>query len=431
MSLITHLLNHYGYIVLIIALFLELIAFPLPGELLMSYCGFLVFEGKLNFYLCILFSTIGAILGITVSYLIGKKFGVPFFNRYGKYVHFGPDKIDKTSQWFDKYGDRLLIFAFFIFGVRHITGYFSGITRIVYKRFAFNAYLGALIWCSTFIYLGKVFGQNWQIIHQEAARYLFVIAVSIIIILVLIYVYKTFQAKISNYLTVNLKKLFGIYQSYRKIKIIITAIIGVTLTLLLLVFGLIQDFLGNEFTKFDSITTYIISSTFNHNWDWVMKLILNSISLPIVILLTSLLILWVLKNGENKALEIRSILLIIIGGGFLQELLTRFFKLIKIQALVANDTYTFPSEQTFMAIVTFGLLLYYLIRYNKKIIINHLATIFFIILCLAIGISTIYLNIQYPIDVVAGYEIGGVWLGLNIILLETNRLLIKLKKLNN
>ena len=37
------LINHYGYIILFSALVLELIAFPLPGELMMTYCGFLVY----------------------------------------------------------------------------------------------------------------------------------------------------------------------------------------------------------------------------------------------------------------------------------------------------------------------------------------------------------------------------------------------------
>jgi membrane protein DedA with SNARE-associated domain len=41
------LLNHYGYMALFVVLMLELIVLSTLGELLMNYCGFLVYEGKL------------------------------------------------------------------------------------------------------------------------------------------------------------------------------------------------------------------------------------------------------------------------------------------------------------------------------------------------------------------------------------------------
>lgn len=172
MDFITQLLDKYGYIILFISLFLELLALPLPGEILMSYCGFVVFQGKLNFILCIIVSTLGVIFGVTLSYFIGKKFGVKFFNKYGKYIHLGPEKIKKVDKWFDKYGNKLLIFTYFIPGVRHITGYTAGTTSLSYKKFSVNAYLGAFIWVTTFISLGKILGDNWNNINKYIGSYL-------------------------------------------------------------------------------------------------------------------------------------------------------------------------------------------------------------------------------------------------------------------
>ena len=42
----TAYMDQFGYIVLFAALLLELIALPLPGEVLMSYTGFLIFYSK-------------------------------------------------------------------------------------------------------------------------------------------------------------------------------------------------------------------------------------------------------------------------------------------------------------------------------------------------------------------------------------------------
>ncbi|WP_410513588.1 phosphatase PAP2 family protein [Paenibacillus sp. BR2-3] len=44
-----------------------------------------------------------------------------------------------------------------------------------------------------------------------------------------------------------------------------------------------------------------------------------------------------------------------------------------------------------------------------------------ILLCLLVGLSRIYFEVQFPSDVVAGYVFGGVWISLNVILLEILR----------
>ena len=126
---INALLNHYGYIVLFVALILELIAVPLPGEILMTYCGFLVYQGKMNLAISVIIAALGAIVGITIAYWVGITLGVAFFNKYGHYIHLGTKRMEQSSKWFERYGSNLLIIAYFIPGIRHITGYFSGVSK--------------------------------------------------------------------------------------------------------------------------------------------------------------------------------------------------------------------------------------------------------------------------------------------------------------
>jgi len=79
LSNLTAYIDQYGYVVLFAALLLELIALPLPGEVFMSYSGFLVFQGHLNWFVSILMAGVGACIGMTLSYWIGFKLGKPFF----------------------------------------------------------------------------------------------------------------------------------------------------------------------------------------------------------------------------------------------------------------------------------------------------------------------------------------------------------------
>ncbi|MBU3190777.1 DedA family protein [Clostridium bowmanii] len=201
MQHIIGLLNNYGNIVLPISLILELIALPLPGEAILTYCGVLVNQGKMNWILSIFVALIGAIIGVTLSYFIGGILGTTFIEKYGHYVHMDKKNLDKVSVWFEKYGNRLLVVTYFIPGVRHITEYFSGITKISYKKFALYSYVGAIIWTSTFISLGSLFGANWDKYHGLVTAFLVRGGVAIFLIAIAIHIlikYKFYLNEVSK-----------------------------------------------------------------------------------------------------------------------------------------------------------------------------------------------------------------------------------------
>lgn len=187
MEFIKLLLDDYGYAVLFVSLMLQFIALPLPGQTLMSYCGYLVHIGKLNWTISITLSALGTVVGITISYFIGRTLGVNFLNRYGRYVHMGPENLEKVSKWFDKYGCNILTISYFIPGIRHLTGYFAGITKISFKKFAISAYLGAFLWSFTFITLGKFLGSGWDRVHTYINKYFVFIVIVILALVISIY----------------------------------------------------------------------------------------------------------------------------------------------------------------------------------------------------------------------------------------------------
>lgn len=196
MQFLTTLIEHYGYVVLFLSLMLELIALPLPGEFLMGYAGVLVFQGNLSWIISIIIAGVGSCTGMTISYWRGYKLGAPFFHKHGHRIHLGPDKLEKISSWFKKYGNKLLVIAYFIPGVRHITGYFSGITHIPFRTYALYAYIGAFIWTGTFISLGKLLGPQWEQFHTSVKKYFFI--GSVIVIIAIIYVLKNYKLKIKE-----------------------------------------------------------------------------------------------------------------------------------------------------------------------------------------------------------------------------------------
>ncbi|MDP4183051.1 MAG: VTT domain-containing protein, partial [Bacillota bacterium] len=414
-----------GYVVLYIALTLELIALPAPGEALMTYCGFLVFQGKLNWVISIIVAASGVVSGITISYFIGRALENTFFTKYGSYVHMGPDKLEKTSRWFEKYGNGLLFVAYFIPGVRHITGYFSGVTKIPYKRFAVNAYLGALLWTGTFISLGKVLGSNWEKFHVSIKKYLIIGGIIVGVVMICIYLYRSYKQQIVESVEKSLNYSFKIFRSLGRVRIAVAGVGVVFIAFVVLIAGLIQDFLANEFGQFDRISSYVMSQIFSGNWALLFRLAGFLTAYQVLIAVSALLLIWIMFKGKNRFLEVRFMIFTVLGGEFLEEILRPIFHRVgPFGVAVAEHTkYTFPSEQSLMALITFGFAAFIIIRYINRKWLGTIVVLFTLVICILSGLSPVFFNLQYPSDVAAGYVFGGAWLSMNIVLLEVFRIL--------
>jgi len=422
------LVNHYGYIILFSALVLELIAFPLPGELMMTYCGFLVYQSKMNFVISILVATAGVIVGITTSYFIGTKLGAKFFEKYGSYIHLGPDKIEKTSRWFKSSGNKLLILAYFIPGVRHITGYFSGITKISYKRFALNAYFGAFLWTATFISLGKVLGPNWDKFHSYISKYLIIGSIIISLILLIIYAYRNHKKRIieTTYKILNVSIIT--FHSMGRMKVVIAGVAVAFLGFSVLVIGVIQDYLSHEFAQFDIVVSYLVNAIFDSKYSRLIGMVDLFTSIKVLVPLTILMFIWIIRRNTNRILEMQFLFITIAGGEILQYVLRHVFRRLgPSQISMINNQYTFPSNQSLMAIVAYGFFVYIIVNHVKKGWAKTVVLIVTLFICILSGLNPIFFQTQYPSDVYAGYIFGGVWLTVNIILLEVYRILPKIK----
>lgn len=187
---IQELFASYGYSVLFFGLLLEFIALPFPGETTMAFAGFLSYTGRLDFMTLVVLAFAGTTSGMTITYFIGLKAGLPFIQRYGKWFLFSPAKLEKTQHWFERYGSFLISIGYFIPGVRHFTGYFAGIIALPFRKFALYAYGGALLWVLVFLSIGKLFGPQWMGIFHLFELYALWIVSGILVITALVVLYR-------------------------------------------------------------------------------------------------------------------------------------------------------------------------------------------------------------------------------------------------
>jgi membrane protein DedA with SNARE-associated domain len=77
-------------------------------------------------------------------------------------VHVTPDKVNRVHRWFKRFGGLTLTFGYYVPGIRHLTAYVAGASKLEYPVFAAFAYTGAVLWTATFISLGYLLGDHWS-----------------------------------------------------------------------------------------------------------------------------------------------------------------------------------------------------------------------------------------------------------------------------
>ncbi|MGZ4030819.1 MAG: DedA family protein [Tumebacillaceae bacterium] len=178
---VLQLVTSYGYYGLFLSLILGIVGLPIPDEVLMTYCGYLVSQGDMNYWWTLLTAFTGSVVGITISYWLGRRFGLPIVERYGRRFGVTEKRLDKVNSWYSRFGKIVLMIGYFIAGVRHVTAFAAGISRMNFASFAIFAYLGAAIWTLTFITLGKLLGVHWHRVVALSHRFLFWVLVLVAI----------------------------------------------------------------------------------------------------------------------------------------------------------------------------------------------------------------------------------------------------------
>ena len=185
MEMLFKLLAEHVYIILFVSLILEFAALPLPGETMMVVAGIMAYNNHGSYIGMIVASALGTVLGMQFSYEVGRRLGTRAVDKYGSYIGLTPYRMTKAADFFNRFGNIVIVIAYFLPGVRHILGYFSGISRINAKRFHVYSTVGGILWVVVFITLGYVLGPSaphaFKLLHKYGTM-LFIVAIAALFI---------------------------------------------------------------------------------------------------------------------------------------------------------------------------------------------------------------------------------------------------------
>jgi membrane protein DedA with SNARE-associated domain len=146
----------------------ESLGIPLPGEIVLVSAALLSSRHELavNPVGVGAAAVIGAVIGDSTGYAIGRRLGLPLFGRLGRRFphHFGPGHVMFAERLFDRWGAWAVFFGRFIALLRIFAGPLAGALKMRYARFLLANVSGALCWAggtTALVYYAGMAAERW------------------------------------------------------------------------------------------------------------------------------------------------------------------------------------------------------------------------------------------------------------------------------
>lgn len=420
------LVNQYGLVALGLLILLESAGLPLPGETMLLLAAAAAAQGVLPIGAVIAVAASAAIIGDSVGYWIGRRYGLALLTRYGRWLRITPAHLDRAQAFFQRHGPKTVFLGRFVAMLRVLSAVLAGVSRMPYRVFlAYNA-LGGIVWATVIGFLGFQFGNQLPVIQYALQQAGWVMAGIAIVGLLGFFGWRwlvrhqglvrtRFDHAIEwieqRRLMRGLEALRGRLPGWSYLGVYTSSGLVISVLSLLAFTQIADSALGQE--TLAMIDLRLAAKLHAAATPLATQLMLFVTALGgrvvIVIALAGVLALAAWRRWADLVVWIGAL-----GGG---AILTALLKALiqRPRPVFANPisvetSWSFPSGHALMAVVTYGLLTYLLVvrlhqwRWQVALV---LASTFLILL---IGFSRLYLGVHYVSDVLAGYAAGLCWL---------------------
>jgi membrane protein DedA with SNARE-associated domain len=147
---------------------IESLGVPLPGEIALVSAALLASRHTLDINPVAVgaAATTGAVIGDTIGYSIGRKFGMSLFERLGNRFpkHFGTGHVALAKRLFARWGVWAVFFGRFIALLRIFAGPLAGALKMRYPHFLAANASGGLLWAggtTAVVYYAGLAAERW------------------------------------------------------------------------------------------------------------------------------------------------------------------------------------------------------------------------------------------------------------------------------
>lgn len=178
----SHFVEHYGYAGVALFVTLEGFGIPLPGETAVVTAAAFAATGSLSLAGVIIAASIGAVIGGSGGYWLGRIGGRELLVRHGDFFRLTPERLLRTEKYFARHGMVTVFFARFVALLRIFGPLFAGVAEMPFVSFSLVNLAGGTLWATTFSLLGYSFGRNLPLLQAYIGK--FSLAVSLVLVVV-------------------------------------------------------------------------------------------------------------------------------------------------------------------------------------------------------------------------------------------------------
>jgi membrane protein DedA with SNARE-associated domain len=142
-----HFISTYGYGVVALAVGLESLGLPLPGETILITAA--IYAGRshdLNVWLVVGAAALGAIVGNAIGFWIGREGGYRLLLRYGPSLQLTESRLKLGQYLFMRHGGKIVFLSRFVPLLRAFGALLAGANRMNWPSFFLFNTAGAIVW---------------------------------------------------------------------------------------------------------------------------------------------------------------------------------------------------------------------------------------------------------------------------------------------
>jgi membrane protein DedA with SNARE-associated domain len=157
---------------------------PFPEDVSLIFGGYLVFRGAANLPMMVATGFLGILAGDSIIYWGGRRLGDRARTDHGRFLRrlLTPERRAKVEALFARHGEKIVMAARFMPGVRAVSFFTAGSAGMPYARFICFDGLAALASAPAFVFLGFRFGRQLQRVIELLKRFQTATAIAILVI---------------------------------------------------------------------------------------------------------------------------------------------------------------------------------------------------------------------------------------------------------
>lgn len=390
-------MGQWAYLVVFLGAALEsaaMVGLLVPGEALVLVAGFFAAQGRFDLDALIVVVALGAAIGDSLGYELGRRWGAPALHRFAGRFGMGPERIARVEGFFDRWGPAAVFVGRFVGFARALVPFLAGTSKMRYRVFLPYNIGGALVWSPVIVLLGYFLGHSWHLVEHWIGR-IGAILGAIGVLAWLIRRHLRWPPR--PWLEIAIFALcVCLFAAVAEDVATADTLTDIDLQL--------ASWLAAH--RIPAVTTVLLAITHLHA------------TLPVA-LASALLALWLARQRSWRWFA--TVVMVIPGGMLLNvavKLLFRRARPVVDEPLLSLTTFSFPSGHVAGATLFYGMVCAIVVARCKSPALRLPAIAGSAIIVMAVAISRMYLGAHYLSDVLAAFAEAAAWLTLCLAILH-------------